>query len=129
MRQLLNHSVGRLGDCVAGYWHGDEALSDYVGGLPTMPQLRSLRSTFQYNNTVIGVAGRIIEAVTGATYEDASQTPSSRGLDLEGPHITCLEIAHVDGFRALAARPARVRVPRVTLMELGRAAVRRNRVG
>lgn len=74
VRQLLNHSPGWLGDYLVDYGRGDNALAEYVAGVARVPQQTPLGSTFQYNNTAIGVAGRIIEVVTGSTYEDAAQS-------------------------------------------------------
>jgi CubicO group peptidase (beta-lactamase class C family) len=74
VRQLLNHSPGWLGDYMVDYGRGDNALAEYVAGVARVPQQTPLGSTFQYNNTAIGVAGRIIEVVTGSTYEDAAQS-------------------------------------------------------
>ncbi|WP_308467700.1 serine hydrolase domain-containing protein [Rathayibacter soli] len=74
VRQLLNHSPGWLGDNLVDYGRGDNALAEYVAGVARVPQQTPLGSTFQYNNTAIGVAGRIIEVVTGSTYEDAARS-------------------------------------------------------
>lgn len=74
VRQLLNHTPGWLGDYFVDYGRGANALADYVAGVARIPQLTPVGTTFAYNNTGIGVAGRIIEKVTGGSYEDAARS-------------------------------------------------------
>ncbi len=71
LRQCLNHSAGWVGDDEEDFGRGDDALSQYVNGMQRLPQLTPPGTQFAYNNTAIDVAGRIIEAVTGQTYEEA----------------------------------------------------------
>ena len=71
VRQLLNHSPGWLGDYFEDFGRGDDALARYVAGMARLPQLTPLGSTFAYNNAAVAAAGRIVEVVTGSTYEDA----------------------------------------------------------
>jgi CubicO group peptidase (beta-lactamase class C family) len=73
VRQLLNHSAGWQGDYFEDTGQGDDALATYVGGMPKVPQLTPLGKVFSYNNAAIGVAGRIIEVVTGKPYEVAAR--------------------------------------------------------
>ena len=71
VRQLLNHSAGWLGEYYADKGPGDDALARYVKGMARLPQLTPLGKVFAYNNAAIVLAGRVIEAVTGSTYEEA----------------------------------------------------------
>ena len=71
LRQLLNHSAGWLGEYYADKGRGDDALARYVRGMERLPQLAPLGEAFAYNNAAIVLAGRVIEAATGSTYEDA----------------------------------------------------------
>ncbi|WP_202869198.1 serine hydrolase domain-containing protein [Kribbella antibiotica] len=73
VRQLLNHSAGWRGDTFLDTGDGDDALARYVAGLSAAPQLTPLGEVFSYNNAAIGVAGRIIEAVTRKPYETATR--------------------------------------------------------
>ncbi|MFI5735604.1 serine hydrolase domain-containing protein [Kribbella sp. NPDC051587] len=73
VRQLLNHSAGWRGDTFVDTGDGDDALARYVAALSTAPQLTPLGKVFSYNNAAIGVAGRIVEAVTGKPYETAAR--------------------------------------------------------
>jgi CubicO group peptidase (beta-lactamase class C family) len=71
VRQLLNHTPGWHGDCFSDMGRGDDALARYAEGIERLPQLTPLGETFFYNNTAIMLAGHVIEAATGSTYEDA----------------------------------------------------------
>ncbi|HEY3560191.1 MAG TPA: serine hydrolase [Kribbella sp.] len=73
VRQLLNHSAGWQGDYFEDTGQGDDALTQYVAGMTKVPQLTPLGKVFSYNNAAIGVAGRIIEVVTGKPYEVAAR--------------------------------------------------------
>ncbi|TDU82223.1 CubicO group peptidase (beta-lactamase class C family) [Kribbella voronezhensis] len=73
VRHLLNHSAGWQGDYFEDFGDGDDALARYVGGVAELPQLTPLGKVFAYNNAAIGVAGRIIEVVTGKPYETATR--------------------------------------------------------
>jgi len=73
VRQLLNHSPGWLGDYFEDFGRGDDALARYVAGMARLPQLTPVGATFAYNNAAVATAGRIVEVVTGSTYEDAVQ--------------------------------------------------------
>lgn len=71
VRQLLNHSAGWLGDDFQDFGPGDNALADFVASMARLPQLTPPGEVFAYNNAGLCVAGRIIEVVTGMTYEAA----------------------------------------------------------
>jgi CubicO group peptidase (beta-lactamase class C family) len=71
VRHVLNHTPGWLGDNLQDFGRGDDALAEYVASMAPLPQLTAPGSVFAYNNAGLVVAGRIIEVVTGSTYEDA----------------------------------------------------------
>ncbi|MFC9691916.1 serine hydrolase domain-containing protein [Kribbella sp. NPDC056951] len=73
VRQLLNHSAGWRGDTFVDTGDGDDGLARYVALLSSAPQITPLGKVFSYNNAAIGVAGRVIEAVTGKPYETATR--------------------------------------------------------
>ena len=50
---------------------GDDALSKYVTRMDKLQQLTPLGKIWSYNNAGFTLAGRVIEAVTGQTYEQA----------------------------------------------------------
>ena len=71
VRQVLNHTCGWLGYDYHDTGRGDDALAQYVRDVRRLPQLTPPGQTFGYNNAGISVAGRVIECVTGGSYEDA----------------------------------------------------------
>ena len=71
VRQLLNHSSGWLGDDLQDFGRGEDAVSRYVASMTRLPQLTAPGTVFAYNNSGLVVAGRIIEVVTGSSYETA----------------------------------------------------------
>jgi CubicO group peptidase (beta-lactamase class C family) len=73
VRQLLNHSAGWLGDDYADYGRGADALAQYVAGMQHLPQFTEPGRVFAYNNAAVNLAGRVIEAVSGMSYETAMQ--------------------------------------------------------
>ena len=71
MLQLLNHTAGWSGDVFDNTGDGDDALARYVELMADVEQVTPLGATVSYNNASLSVAGRIIEKVTGQTYEQA----------------------------------------------------------
>lgn len=69
--QLLNHTAGWAGDLMDNTGSGDDALAKYVEKMAGLEQVTPLGSTVSYNNASLSLAGRIIEKVTGATFEQA----------------------------------------------------------
>ncbi len=69
--QLLNHTAGWDGDLMEDMGYGDDALSRYVTRMATIDQVTPLGATVSYNNASLSLAGRVIEKVTGTTYEQA----------------------------------------------------------
>jgi CubicO group peptidase (beta-lactamase class C family) len=71
VRELLNHTPGWLGDDHHDTGSDDGALARYVNDIRKLPQLTPVGEVFSYNNTALNCAGRVIESVTGLTYEAA----------------------------------------------------------
>ncbi len=69
--QLLNHTAGWAGDDFTDTGNGDDALARYVEHMVELPQLTPPGTMVSYNNAALSLAGRVIEKVTGATYEAA----------------------------------------------------------
>ena len=69
--QLLNHTAGWEGDLMTDTGAGDDALEKYVGLMADIQQVAPLGSSVSYNNASLSLAGRIIEKVTGSTFEKA----------------------------------------------------------
>ena len=68
---LLTHRSGWTGDVFSEYGNGDDAAEKYVDGMADFEQLAPMGEHFSYNNAAFCVAGRIIETLTGLTYEAA----------------------------------------------------------
>lgn len=111
VRQLLNHTAGWIGDSLIDTGHDADALARYVAVLDQIPQLTAPGSVFHYNNAALSVAGRVIEAVTGHSFEDATRQlvidplgltrsrwfePELRGVDVSAPHAVADGAAVVD---------------------------------
>ena len=68
---LLTHTGGWLGDYFADSGRGDDALERMMGHVAKLRQLTPLGEVWSYNNAAFYIAGRVIERVTGKTYEAA----------------------------------------------------------
>ena len=66
---LLNHTAGWDGDLFEDTGEGDDALDRYVRNMATIEQVTPLGSTVSYNNASLGLAGLVLERVTGQPYE------------------------------------------------------------
>jgi CubicO group peptidase (beta-lactamase class C family) len=69
--QLFNHTAGWQGDFMETTGEGDDALAKYVEKMAEVEQTTPLGTAFAYNNAAVNLAGRVIEKVTGKTYEKA----------------------------------------------------------
>ena len=72
-RMLLQHRAGWYGDWFTSQERtglGDDSLTKYVATMVETPQLTPVgTSPFSYNNAGFNLAARIIEVITGKTYE------------------------------------------------------------
>jgi CubicO group peptidase (beta-lactamase class C family) len=71
LRDLFTHTGGWVGDVFDDFGPGDDALAKYVEKMGGLEQLTPLGKIWSYNNSGFTLAGRVIEAVTGKTYEAA----------------------------------------------------------
>ncbi len=71
VRRVLNHSAGWLGYDYHDTGSDAGALARYVDDVRKLPQLTPVGTIYAYNNAAISVAGRVIETVTGATFESS----------------------------------------------------------
>lgn len=69
MRHLLTHTSGIDGDVFTDTGRGDDCLERYVEGLADAAQLHPLGETFSYCNSGFDLAGRVVEKVTGKTWD------------------------------------------------------------
>ncbi len=71
VRHLVTHTGGWLGDCFADFGDGDDALARYVDAMVELEQITPLGEIWHYSNSSFTVLGRIVEVVSGKTYEQA----------------------------------------------------------
>jgi dipeptidyl aminopeptidase/acylaminoacyl peptidase/CubicO group peptidase (beta-lactamase class C family) len=71
VRHLLTHTSGIDGDIFTDTGRGDDAIEKYVALLADAPQNHPLGVTWSYCNSGFSVLGRIIEQVTGTTWDAA----------------------------------------------------------
>jgi CubicO group peptidase (beta-lactamase class C family) len=107
---LFTHHAGWLGDYFDDTGSGDDALAKYVFNMAELPQLSPLGAVYSYNNASLAVAGRVIEKVTGQTYEAALT-----GLILEplGLKLSFIMPTDVMTYRFAAGHIVREDVPTV----------------
>lgn len=111
VRQLLNHTAGWLGDASADAGTDDDALARYVAGIARLPQLTAPGRVFGYNSAAVGVAGRLIEAVTGSSYEAAVRELLIDPLGLTHSRFFASDLA---GFSVATAHAVDNGVPSTT---------------
>ena len=83
MRHLLSHTGGWVGDYFDPIGPGDDVLAQMVARLDRLEQLTPLGETWSYNNAGFYIAGRVIEILTGKTFEAALQELVLDPLGLE----------------------------------------------
>ena len=71
LRNILTHTCGFTGDYFHDLGFGNDALAKIVGELKDLPQNYPLGKIFSYCNSGYYIAGRVIEAVTGKSFESA----------------------------------------------------------
>ncbi|GHA44918.1 serine hydrolase [Streptomyces spiroverticillatus] len=71
MRHLLTHTSGIDGDVFTDTGRGDDCLERYVGLLGDTRQNHPVGATFSYCNSGYNLAGRVIEKLTGLTWDQA----------------------------------------------------------
>ena len=80
---LLTHLAGWTGDVFSDTGDNDDAAERYVADMADFEQLAPLGEVFSYNNASFCVAGRIIETLTGLTFEAAIQAMIFAPLGME----------------------------------------------
>jgi CubicO group peptidase (beta-lactamase class C family) len=81
--QLLNHTAGWTGDAREDCGDGDDCRAIFVEKLASFEQVTPLGAVVSYNNAAVNVAGRVIEKVTGAVYEEAMTELIHKPLGLD----------------------------------------------
>lgn len=83
MRHLLTHTSGIDGDVFTDTGRGDDCLERYVALLGDAAQNHPLGATWSYCNSGFVLAGRVIEVVTGGTWDAALRERLLTPLGLE----------------------------------------------
>jgi CubicO group peptidase (beta-lactamase class C family) len=96
VRQALNHSAGFLGDFFLDTGTDEGALARYVAAMSRLPQLTRPGTVMSYNNAAFSLAGRLIEAATGGTFERAVRDLLTRPLGLRHSAFTLDELPGVE---------------------------------
>jgi dipeptidyl aminopeptidase/acylaminoacyl peptidase len=73
MRHLLSHTSGIDGDVFTDTGRGDDCLEKYVAQLDEAAQNHPLGATWSYCNSGFSLVGRVIEKLTGGTWDAAIQ--------------------------------------------------------
>jgi CubicO group peptidase (beta-lactamase class C family) len=73
MRHLLTHTSGIDGDVFTDTGRGDDCVEKYVAQLDGVAQNHPLGVTWSYCNSGFVLAGRVIEKLTGKTWDEALQ--------------------------------------------------------
>jgi CubicO group peptidase (beta-lactamase class C family) len=71
IKHLLTHTGGWLGDYFNDFGFGDDAQAKMLIEIAKLPQFTPLGEVWSYCNTGFNIAGRIVEVITGQTYEAA----------------------------------------------------------
>ena len=82
MRHLLTHTSGIDGDVFTDTGRGDDCLEKYVTLLGDVAQNHPLGVTWSYCNSGFSLAGRVIEKLTGGTWDQALRDRILTPLDL-----------------------------------------------
>ncbi|MCY1136796.1 serine hydrolase [Actinoplanes sp. Pm04-4] len=71
MRHLLTHTSGIDGDVFTDTGRGDDCLEKYAAALADAAQNHPLEATWSYCNSGFSLAGRVVEKLTGGTWDAA----------------------------------------------------------
>ncbi len=83
IQHLLTHTGGWLGDYFNDFGFGDDAQVKMLAEIARLPQFTPLGEVWSYCNTGFNIAGRIIEVITGQSYEAAIQEMILDPLDMK----------------------------------------------
>jgi CubicO group peptidase (beta-lactamase class C family) len=69
IKHLLTHTGGWLGDYFNDFGYADDAQAKMLIEIAKLPQFTPLGEVWSYCNTGFNIAGRIVEVITGQSYE------------------------------------------------------------
>ncbi|MCU1645059.1 MAG: serine hydrolase [Nocardia sp.] len=82
VKQLLNHSAGLDWNLINDTGEGDDALAEFVAQLAEIPLVAAPGVRSSYSQAGFNLLGRVIEKITGQTFEQAVTTRVLRPLDM-----------------------------------------------
>lgn len=97
VRNLLNHTSGISEVDGNRYWPSQTDLEETVRGFNSLSITQPVGSTFQYANINFGIAGLIVEVVSGQTYGDYVAEHIFEPLDMRHSYTSRLS-AQADGL-------------------------------
>jgi CubicO group peptidase (beta-lactamase class C family) len=109
---LLTHMGGWEGDVFEDTGEGADAVSSYVTRLKEVEQVAPLGTVWSYNNAGFIVAGRIVEVVTGKSYEAALQELVTAPIGLKETYITPADVMTLRFAVGHNSSPSGMRVAR-----------------
>jgi len=119
MRHLLSHTSGIDGDIFTDTGRGDDCLEKYAARLATAAQNHPIGATWSYCNSGFSLAGRVIEKVTGGTWDAAIRERLVAPLALEHtgtlPEEAMLHrvaVGHIEIEDEIVRAPAAFGLPR-----------------
>jgi CubicO group peptidase (beta-lactamase class C family) len=71
LRHLLTHTSGISGDHFPDLGRGDDVVARYVESCAELGQIHPLGATMSYCNVGFVIAGRVVEQLTGQSWDDA----------------------------------------------------------
>lgn len=92
MFHCLTHTGGWEGDYFDDFGRGEDALARIVAAMETLPQLTPLGQVWSYNNAGFYLAGRVIEVVTGKTFEAAMREYVFEPLGMNAAYFFAEEV-------------------------------------
>jgi CubicO group peptidase (beta-lactamase class C family) len=113
-RHLLTHTAGWVGDHFSDTGRGDDALARYVGELADLDQLTPVGTVYSYCNSGFSLLGRVIEVLTGETFEAALKRLVLAPLGLERSFLFPEQVMthrYAVGHAGIAAGKPRVLQP------------------
>jgi CubicO group peptidase (beta-lactamase class C family) len=119
-RHLLTHMGGWVGDYFNDFGNGEDALDKMVKDIAKLPQVQPLGTIWSYNNTGFNIASRVIEVVTGKSYEHAAQDMLFDPLGLNMSYFYPSDVLFTHRF-VVGHRPENKKVTVARPWAIGRA--------
>jgi CubicO group peptidase (beta-lactamase class C family) len=97
VRNLLNHTSGISTEAGEPDWNSQQGLEEAVRGLGELDISQPVGTTFQYANLNYGIAGLIVETVSGQTYSEYVDEHIFEPLEMHHSYAS-QALAQVDGM-------------------------------